>query len=53
MLVIDEEPGRWKVRQLLDDPAGFHEWGITASVDLTASDEAGEAVVTVTTVDRL
>lgn len=40
-------------RQILDDPAGDHDWGISATVDLAASDEAGEAVVTVTGVDRL
>ena len=41
------------VRQILDDPAGDHDWGIDAEVDLAASDEAGDAVVTVTGVDRL
>lgn len=43
----------WSVRQILDDPAGDHDWGISALVDLDASDEAGEAIVTVTAVDRL
>ncbi|WP_424937180.1 MULTISPECIES: DEAD/DEAH box helicase [Bacteria] len=43
----------WSVRQILDDPAGDHDWGISARVDLDASDEAGEAIVTVTAVDRL
>ena len=42
-----EEPERWKVRQIFDDPAGDHDWGISAEVDLAASDEAGEAVVRV------
>ncbi|WP_265522201.1 DEAD/DEAH box helicase [Oerskovia flava] len=40
-------PGTWFVRQVLDDPAGDHDWAITAVVDLAASDEAGAAVVTV------
>jgi superfamily II RNA helicase len=48
LLVIDELPGRWQVRQVIDDPAGDHDWAITADVDLAASDEAGEAVVRVT-----
>jgi len=43
----------WSVRQIIDDPAGDHDWGISARVDLDASDEAGEAVVAVTAVDRL
>lgn len=43
----------WAVRQILDDPAGDHDWGISATVDLDASDEAGEAVVVVTAVNRL
>ena len=50
---VQEEPGRWRVRQIIDDPAGDHDWGISADVDLAASDEAGEAVVHVTAVDRL
>jgi superfamily II RNA helicase len=50
MLMIDVEQGAWSVRQIFDDPAGDHDWGFTLRVDLTASDEAGEAVVTVTDV---
>jgi hypothetical protein len=50
MLIISPEPGAWTVRQILDDPAGDHDWGFTFRVDLAASDEAGEAVVTVTEV---
>jgi superfamily II RNA helicase len=53
LLIIDEQPGRWLVRQIFDDPAGDHDWGISAEVDLAASDQAGVAVVTVTGVDRL
>jgi superfamily II RNA helicase len=53
LLLIDEQPGRWRVRQILDDPAGDHDWGISAEVDLAASDDAGEAVLTVTAVDQL
>jgi superfamily II RNA helicase len=53
LLVIDEQPGRWVVRQVFDDPAGDHDWGIAAEVDLAASDEAGIAVVTVTSVGPL
>jgi len=47
MLVIDEKPTAWEVRQIFDDPAGDHDWGIEATVDLAASDAAGAAVVTV------
>jgi hypothetical protein len=35
----------WRVRQIIDDPAGDHDWAITAEVDLAASDEAGEPVI--------
>jgi hypothetical protein len=49
-LLIDRQPDRWLVRQILDDPAGDHDWGISAEVDLAASDEAGEAVLRVTEV---
>ncbi len=46
-LVIEPGPDTWQVRQIFDDPAGDHDWGIAAEVDLRASDEAGAAVVRV------
>ena len=53
LLLIEQGSSVWKVRQVIDDPAGDHDWGISATVDLAASDEAGEAVVTVTGLTRL
>ena len=53
LLLITEGTTEWTVRQILDDPAGDHDWGISATVDLAASDEEGAAVLTVTGVDRL
>jgi hypothetical protein len=53
MLLITVEADRWLVRQIFDDPAGDHDWGISAEVDLRASDEAGTAVLRVTEVNRL
>jgi superfamily II RNA helicase len=58
LLILDEGGGAagsgfWTARQIFDDPAGDHDWGISAEIDLAASDEAGEAVVRVTAVDRL
>jgi len=53
MLMIDAARDRWTVRQILDDPAGHHDWGISAEVDVPASDEAGAAVVRVTEVGQL
>ena len=47
LFAITREPGRWLVRQTLDDPAGHRDWAITATVDLAASDEAGTAVLAV------
>ena len=38
------------MRQIIDDPAGDHDWAITAEVDLAASDELGAAAVRVTRV---
>jgi hypothetical protein len=43
----------WTVRQIFDDPAGDHDWGISATVDLAASDEEGAAVIHVTDVGQL
>ena len=48
MLLIDEQPDRWLVQQILGDPAGEHDWRIFADVDLRASDEAGDLVLEVT-----
>jgi superfamily II RNA helicase len=53
LLVVDERPDRWHVRQIFDDPAGDHDWGISAEVDLAESDETGRAAVHVLSVDRM
>ena len=56
LVEIDESSaseGVWRVEQTIDDPAGDHDWGISAEIDLAESDEQGFAVVTVTGVDRL
>jgi superfamily II RNA helicase len=53
LLIIDAQPGKWLVRQIFHDPAGDHDWGISAEVDLAASDEVGTAVVTITDVGQL
>ncbi|KRA27254.1 MULTISPECIES: DEAD/DEAH box helicase [unclassified Nocardioides] len=45
LLSVDKQPGRWVATQTLHDPEGNHDWVIVAEVDLSASDEAGEAVV--------
>jgi superfamily II RNA helicase len=43
----------WHVRQVIDDPAGHHDWVLECEVDLDASDEVGEAVVLATALRRL
>ncbi len=53
MLIIDEGKASWTVRQIFADPAGDHDWGISATVDLAASDEEGTAVIHVTDVGQL
>jgi superfamily II RNA helicase len=53
LLLIDQQRDRWLVRQIFDDPAEDHDWGISAEVDLAASDEAGMAVVRVVDVGQL
>ena len=50
MLVVEEGPSEWTVRQILADPEGDHDWSITAIVDLEESNAAGVAVVRVTSV---
>ncbi|ASO19890.1 superfamily II RNA helicase [Actinoalloteichus hoggarensis] len=51
LLIIEEDGRTWRVRQIFDDPAGDHDWGISAEIDLDESDEAGTAVLTITGVD--
>ncbi|UGT42517.1 DUF3516 domain-containing protein [Nocardia yamanashiensis] len=41
---VEQRPGFWHVRQVLDDPAGDHGWSLDAVVDLAESDAAGEVV---------
>jgi hypothetical protein len=53
LLIIGEGRDTWTVRQIFDDPARDHDWGISAEVDLAASAEAGEAVLRVTEVGQL
>ncbi|HEY0187236.1 MAG TPA: DUF3516 domain-containing protein [Cellulomonas sp.] len=63
LFVVDERPGQdgeagargllWRVRQVLDDPAGDHDWRIDTLVDLPASDAAGEVVLRVAAVGPL
>ena len=48
LLQIDKTPEVWRLRQVIVDPAGDLDWGITAEVDLAASNEVGAAVLTVT-----
>ncbi|WUQ31176.1 DUF3516 domain-containing protein [Streptomyces sp. NBC_00239] len=55
LLAIEEDPahGLWRVRQTFADPNSDHDWGISAEVDLAASDEEGRAVLRVTLVGQL
>jgi len=55
MLIVDTttERGKWLLRQIFDDPAGDHDWGVSAEVDLAASDELGAAALTITAVGQL
>jgi hypothetical protein len=50
LLQVERDATTWQVRQVFDDPPGDHDWAIRALIDLPASDEAGEPVVTVTDV---
>jgi superfamily II RNA helicase len=53
LLIITETPSTWEVRQLLDDPAGNHDWHIDGVVDLAASDARNEVALVVTDAGRL
>jgi hypothetical protein len=45
LLLIDRSERTWTVRQIVNDPEAHHDWAIVASVDLDASDAAGEPVI--------
>jgi hypothetical protein len=50
LLMIDRAPAAdaartWAVRQIIDDPETHHDFAIVATVDLDASDAAGEPVI--------
>ena len=36
-----EQAGRWRVRQVLEDPEAWHDMAIIAEVDLASSDALG------------
>jgi superfamily II RNA helicase len=48
MLIVDKDKSEWRVQQILGDPEGDHDWRITATVDLAASDEQGELAIEIT-----
>jgi hypothetical protein len=53
LLIWDKgTPGIWRVRQIVDDPAGDHDWGLDAEVDLEASDEEGAPVIRLVSAGR-
>ncbi|HEY0452100.1 DEAD/DEAH box helicase [Actinophytocola sp.] len=52
-LMIEQHPDHWQVRQIFADPAGDGDWGFTADIDLTASDELGAAAVVITAAGQL
>jgi hypothetical protein len=53
LLIIDRQPRVWRVRQILDDPAGDRDWGIDVEVDLEASDEEGVPVIRLVDAGRM
>jgi superfamily II RNA helicase len=48
MLLVEKGDGVWEVQQIIGDPDEDHDWRITATVDLAASDDEGELVLDVT-----
>ncbi|WP_425460857.1 DEAD/DEAH box helicase [Lapillicoccus jejuensis] len=50
--VPDDGHRRWGLEQVVDDPEGDHDWRLVALVDLDASDEAGEPVISATRLVR-
>ncbi|OCB16808.1 DEAD/DEAH box helicase [Mycolicibacterium porcinum] len=53
LLIFDRQPQVWRIRQILEDPAGDHDWGFDVEIDLAASDEEGAAVLRIVDVGRM
>jgi superfamily II RNA helicase len=53
LLMIDQGEDVWMVRQVIDDPAGDHDWGISGEIDIAESDELGVAALRITEVGQL
>jgi superfamily II RNA helicase len=53
MVLIETGRDAWRVRQILDDPAGDHDWGISAEVNLAESDASGTAAIRIVEVGQL
>lgn len=53
LLIFDRQPQVWRIRQILEDPAGDHDWGFDVEADLPASDEEGTAVLRIVDVGRM
>jgi hypothetical protein len=53
MLLVDKQDAHWQVQQIVGDPEGDHDWRVFATVDLAASDAAGELIMDVTGLFRL
>ena len=53
LFVVTESGRWWEVRQILADPAGDHDWSITAVVDLDECDAEGELVIRTRSLARL
>ena len=52
-VAVSDTDRTWRVRQVIDDPEGFHEWAIVLDIDLAASDDLGAPVVRPIGVERL
>jgi superfamily II RNA helicase len=49
--IVEEKDGEWLVEQVLVDPDQLNDWAVMFTVDLAASDQAGEVVMRVSGVD--
>ncbi|HIV56961.1 MAG TPA: DUF3516 domain-containing protein [Candidatus Stackebrandtia faecavium] len=53
LVLFDEQPDTWHVRQIIDDPAGDHDWQLSATVDIAESDSSGTVVLTIQGLQQL
>jgi hypothetical protein len=53
LFLVTEEPERWLIQQIIDDPQHNNDWRLSAELDLAATDAEGTPVLGITSLQPL